>query len=74
MDRNSKRRGTGPLVACILILIGATSMQGFENIRVPLILVLFFAGVNAGVALMYFLGRGNRHQGDDAGPPLTNPK
>ena len=69
MNKNRKRRGITPLVFSMLILSWATSMRGFENVRTPIILLLFFAGLNAGVALAHFVG--NRSRADEDGPPAT---
>ena len=71
MNKNRKRRGIAPLAFSMLILSWATSMRGFENVRTPIILLLFFAGVNAGVALAHFFEFRNRYRADEDGPPAT---
>ena len=72
-NRNSKRQVFMPLLICFLILMGATSMQGFENLRVPLMLTLFFAGMPAGVALAHFFEL-RRQKADEASTPASTPK
>ena len=42
-------------------------MRGFETIRAPLMLVLFCAGANAGVGVMFLLGPGQLYKADEAG-------
>lgn len=52
MQAKQRRLFAASIVICLIAFIFAARTSGFENIRTVQILLLFAAGMNAGVALM----------------------
>ena len=53
MQSNQRRSFAMALVFCLIAFTFAARTSGFENIRTVQILLLFVAGMNAGVALTF---------------------